>query len=557
MKRQANRKRKLTALAALLLALLMLVGCAPAEPQQEAEQVQQPLTLADNGVTEFRLIYAAGSTAETLDIAAALQKEIQRLTGAKVELCEDLAYSVSAESREILLGSCDRAEDDVAFAALRSIDDYRVQLQGSKLVIAANQDEQLLQAVQELCLVLGDYTKDKKLVLPADFVISGDTEGGLSVPVLTGGTLRAGVDGGNGTQLLIYKADSQACDAYLAVLEAAGYGLHAQNEIDGNRYFTCVGNGATVTVMDTPAMGTVRVSVDPVEYRIPTAAETVNAVVQPSVTLLGLEGYETSGSPTQTGLSLLYQLSDGSFIVVDGGHNKVAASGQIYRTMRKLAPDPNKITVAAWIITHSHNDHAGAFISFRRNYASSVTVEKVLVNFPGEGQYVSSSTGTSYRDNVLAEAARLPGAEIIKVHPGQILHLRDAEIEILYTLDLYEPQTLTDFNDSSIVCTVTLGGQRMLVTGDCGVMTSGILCRLYDEALRCDIVQMSHHGYAGATEELYREVDPLYVLWPSGSTTYERYQTAGNNVWLINESRMKQLWLAEDKVQTLLLPVEE
>ena len=548
-------KRQITALAALLLAVLMLAGCAPAASQPEPEE-QQPLTLGDNGTTEFRLIYAAGSTDETLDMAAMLQREIQRLTGAKVEISEDLAYSVSGQSKEILLGSCDRAEDDVVFATLRSISDYRVQPEGNKLVIAANKGENLLQAVQELCLVLGDYTKDSKLELPADFVIAGGEENGLSVPALTGGTLRAGVDGGNGTELLIYKADKGACDAYLSVLETAGYILHAQNEIDGNRYFTCVGNGATVTVMDTPALGTVRVSVDPLECRLPTAAEPINAVVQPSVTLLGLEGYETNGSPTQTGLSMIYQLSDGSFIVVDGGHNKVAASSQIYRTMRDLSSD-GKITVAAWIITHSHNDHAGAFISFRRNYASSVTVEKVLVNFPGEGQYAASDTGTSYRDNVLAEAAKLPGAEIVKVHPGQVFYLRDAKVEILYTMDLFEPDRLTDFNDSSIVCTVTLGGQKLLQTGDCGVMTSGILCRLYDEALKCDIVQMSHHGYAGATEELYQAVDPLYVLWPSGSTTYEKYQTAGNNVWLMTQSRMKRLWLAKDMIQTIMLPIRE
>jgi len=112
-----------------------------------------------------------------------------------------------------------------------------------------------------------------------------------------------------------------------------------------------------------------------------------------------------------------------------------------------------------------------------------------------------------------------------------------------------------DFNDSSIVCSITLGGQRMLVTGDCGVLSSNILCRLYDGALRSDIVQMSHHGYQGATEELYRAVDPLYVLWPSGSTTYERYKTASNNTWLLQESHMERLWLAEDKIQTLPLPI--
>ena len=552
------KNRVQSRLAVILLVLvLMLTGCGSGPGHNGA--AQEALTLADGGVSEFRIICAAGSTQQTMDLAGTLQKEILRLTGATVEIYEDLALNASGETGEILLGSSDRSEDNAVFSSLVCIGDYRVQVEGRKLVIAAAKDESLLAAVQELCLVLGDYLHDGKLILPADFVLSGSTDEGenVSIPAFTDGTLRAGVDGGNGTQLLVYAAASAACDTYLNTLAEAGYDLYGENEIDGNRYFTCVGNGATVTVMDNPALGTVRISVDPVEYRLPTMSQKIDAVVQPSVTLLGLEGYLTSGAPTQTGLSLLYQLCDGSFIVVDGGHNKIEASSQIYTAMRQLAPDPDHITIAAWLITHSHNDHAGAFLSFRRNYGHQVAVEKILVNFPGDGQYESASTGTSYKTNVLAEAAKLPGAEVIKVHPGQILHLRDAEIEILYTLDLYAPQTLTDFNDSSVVCTVTLGGQRMLVTGDCGVMTSGILCKLYDEALRCDIVQMSHHGYAGATEELYREVDPLYVLWPSGSTTYERYQTAGNNVWLINESRMKQLWLAEDKVQTLLLPVEE
>ena len=543
-------------LAALLLALVLLTGCGPAASQQ-GEQDGRPLTLGDNGATEFRVVYGAGCTQQTVDAASLLQKEIKRLTGASLACGEDLATTPSPDSWEILLGSCDRSEDDTVYGALRSIADYRVQVQGSKLVIAATRDDSLLEAVQALCLVLGDYADGGKLVLPADFVLasSADGEGETSIPVFAGGMLRSGVDGGNGTELLIYSADSKACDAYIKTLESAGYALHAKNEIDGNRYFTCVGNGATVTVMDTPALGTVRVSVDPTEYRLLTEPEKIDAVVQPSVTLLGLEGYNTNSAPTQTGLSMLYQLSDGRFIVVDGGHNKIQASGQLYKTMQKLAPDPNHITIAAWLITHSHNDHAGAFLSFCRNYGKKVTMEKVLVNFPGDGQYTSSSTGTSYKENVMSDADNLTDAEIIKVHPGQVLYLGDAVMEVLYTLDLYEPEKLTDFNDSSIVCSVTLGGQRSLVTGDCGGLSSNILCRLYDDALRCDIVQMSHHGYQGATEELYRAVDPLYVLWPSGSTTYERYKTSSNNTWLLNESRMERLWLAEDKIQTLPLPI--
>lgn len=542
-------------LAALLLALvLLLTGCAPAAPQEEPPP---PLLLAENGATQFRLVYAAGCSPQTVDAACVLQRELDRLTGAAVPAGEDLATTPSAESWEILVGSCDRGEDDAVYARLRSISDYRVQVQGRKLVVAAADDGQLLAAVQALCLVLGEYTDGGRLELPADFLLTAgeDGAGGSNIPLLSGGTLRSSVDGGGGTQLLIYRADSAACDGYIRALEAAGYGLHTSHEIDGNRYFTCVGGGATVTVMDTPALGTVRVSVDSAEYRLPTQPEEVEALVRPSVTLLGLEGYTIGGNPTQTGLSMLFQLSDGRFIVVDGGHNKVQAAAPLYETMRRLTPSGRKITVAAWLITHSHNDHAGAFLSFCRNYGKNVEVQQVLVNFPADGQYRSADTATAYRDNVLAAAKKLPGTRIVKVHPGQVFYLGDAVMEILYTLDLYEPEALTDFNDSSIVCSVTLGGQRTMVLGDCGILSSGILCRLYGEALRSHIVQMSHHGYAGATEELYRAVDPLYVLWPSGSTTYERYKTASHNRWLLNDSRMERLWLAEDGIHTLPLPI--
>lgn len=552
-----TRNRPLLRLWALLLALvLVLTGCSASDSGQKGRKNEE-LPLVSDGASAFRIICAAGCVEETTDAAVSLQKEIARLTGVSLEVCEDMAYTPSEEDWEILVGSSDREEDDLTYGSIERVGDYLVCVQGRKLTIAAAKNESMTAAVQALCLVLGDYYNDGVLLLPADFLLSGTTGQGLAagLPAFGGGSFLAEADGGNGTELLIYQANSSECDQYCRKLESAGYTLHTKNEIDGNRYFTYVGSGVTVTVMDHPKLGTVRISVDPEEYRLATGAEEIDAVVTPSVTLLGLEGYETSGNPTQTGLSMLYQLSDGSFIVVDGGHNKIQASLPLYQTMQKLAPDPNNITIAAWLITHSHNDHAGAFLSFRRNYGSQVTLEKLLVSFPGDGQYKASGTGTSYKTGVLEEAAYYDGVEVIKVHPGQVLYLRDAVLEVLYTLDLYEPATLTDFNDTSIVCTVTLGGQKLLQTGDCGVVTSGILTKLYDEALQCQILQMSHHGYQGGTEELYQAVDPLYVLWPSGTNTYNNYRNAANNTWLMNESRMQQMWLAGDDIQTLALPI--
>ncbi len=549
-------KQRSAPLALLLALCLLLSGCS--RPAGQSDTKNEDLTLVEGETTQFRIIYGSGCPQDTVESAGYLQREIARLTGVELEVSEDMAVGAAEDSWEILLGATDRTEDDLSFAALERIGDYLVCVQGRKLTVAAALNECMTEAVQELCDVLGEYTDGGKLQLPADFSLSGGTtDGGVvaDLPPMAGGSFLAAVDGGTGSELVVYQADSDDCDNYLKKLEQLGYEHYTDHEIDGNRYFTCVGNGQTLTVMDNPAMGTVRVSVDPKEYRLETKAQQVDDLVQPSVTMLGLEGYDTSGTPNQNGLSMLYQLSDGSFIVVDGGHNKELASRQLYETMLALAPDPENITIAAWLITHSHNDHAGAFLSFRRNYALDVTLEKVLVNFTGDQQYDAASTSTYYREHVLADAAYYPDVEVIKVHPGQVFYLRDAVIEVLYTLDLYEPVGLTDFNNTSIVCTVELGGQKLLQTGDCGVLSSGILVQNYDAALRCDILQVSHHGYQGGTEELYRAVDPRYVLWPSGSSTFINYQNASNNTWLLNESNMQQLWVARSDIVTLPLPI--
>ena len=571
---------RLIKLLCLLLCLFILAGCGIPEATQEStaatevteatEESTEPiqtepplvneiLTLAELGTTDFRIVYAYGASEEIQDAAAYLQREIQRLTGVELLVTEDMAYNAKLESYEILIGSTDREEDDYTYADLAYTGDYRICVQGRKFTIAANMTDGLIAAVMDLCDVLSEYAQDGALVIPEDFCLEGQQLDNVAsrLPSFSGGSFLATCDAGNGTVLVVYRAKSEDCDAYLQKLESFGYTLHTSNEIDGNRYFTYHGNDTTVTVMDNPALGTVRITVDPAVYTLATEPESFEAVVTPSVTMLGLENYYVSGSLNQNGLSLIYQLSDGSFIVVDGGHNNSTAARQIYVKMAELAPDPQNIVIAAWIITHSHNDHAGAFMLFSQSYGAAMKLEKLLVNFPSDVQCRAGGTGTTYKTGVMNCSAFYQGVEIIKVHPGQIFYIRDAVIQILYTMDLYEPATLTDFNDSSIVCTVSLGGQKLMQTGDCGVVASGVLTSIYEDALKCDILQVSHHGYAGGTEGLYRMVDPVYVLWPSGSDTFSKYKDAANNYWLLNESNMRRLWVAEDDIHTLTLPIQD
>ena len=79
----------------------------------------------------------------------------------------------------------------------------------------------------------------------------------------------------------------------------------------------------------------------------------------------------------------LYKSSDGSFIIYDGGFSNSNTDGRkLNDVMTEQAPDPNNITIAAWVITHAHGDHHATFASEFTKYRSKVKVENVIFNPP-------------------------------------------------------------------------------------------------------------------------------------------------------------------------------
>ena len=51
------------------------------------------------------------------------------------------------------------------------------------------------------------------------------------------------------------------------------------------------------------------------------------------------------------------------------------------------------------------------------------------------------------------------------------------------------------------------GKTSFLVLGDTGTQSSEKLIKTQKEKLKSDIVQVAHHGQAGATEELYKIIN--------------------------------------------------
>ena len=198
-------------------------------------------------------------------------------------------------------------------------------------------------------------------------------------------------------------------------------------------------------------------------------------------------------------MSYVIRLEDGSFIVVDGGHDTEENTDKMFSVLTKQA-EGKPIVIAAWIFTHAHSDHTGIFEVFTNKYGAQVTVESFIYNFPtDEAAKVSGSVpdATSIYHTML----NYPGAKKIVAHAGQVHKIRNATVNIFYAYDMMMPYKMVDYNATSVVFNVELEGSTILFLGDAGGETSAVngtlshLKEIYTaETLGANIVQVSHHG---------------------------------------------------------------
>ena len=85
------------------------------------------------------------------------------------------------------------------------------------------------------------------------------------------------------------------------------------------------------------------------------------------------------------------------------------------------------------------------------------------------------------------------------------------------------------------------GETTLLILGDIGVNGSKKLLENQRAKLDSDIVQMSHHGQAGATKELYEAISPKICLWPTPQWLWDNDAGNGINTRVMENIRNKKM----------------
>ncbi len=507
-----------------------------------SEPVKQ-ISFIDNSQQSINIIYLDSldnsmntkDENDRLDLDVVYAKDlrtfIQNVSGIKLGLSTDWFKPGTdiSQNYEILVGNTERPET-AEFLSTLDYNGYGFAVIGNKIVIAGWNETTTELAVKNFESYFKANIKKNDdgtvsfRMLEGERAVFDYGNWFVDYPAFTDGKIVGVQDAGYGNlQAMFNETSLEAYEAYCKTLEESGFTLYMQNTLADNVHKAYTSKAGMLYVYYVPIEKSVRIVSCPdgkynlPEYTTPESVPSFEKISEPAITQMSL-----SYAAGNFGLCHIITLADGSFIVYDGGGNSNSDYVQLYNTLDSLNKrSDGKILIAAWILTHEHWDHYTNFSTFCKNYASKIKLEGMYCNTPSGSYAYNGYNPNYYMNSDFANlSSTLGGVKKYIVHTGMKFYIRNACVEILYTQEDLHPTKLYFFNDCTMVSRITIGGQTITYLGDIRWEGSDIMSERYKKELKCDIVQVSHHGYDGGTEELYRYLNPETCLWPTSAENF-------------------------------------
>ena len=205
--------------------------------------------------------------------------------------------------------------------------------------------------------------------------------------------------------------------------------------------------------------------------------------------------------------SMFYTLygGKGQLIVVDGGWTEDADF--VRQTIKEMGGK-----VDAWILTHPHQDHIGAFNAIYSDLQGLEIKEVYTVDMPSpklcqeRAHWDSVDTYNDFLD--------LNVKNLKYVYPGDELNICGLKVDIYNAYDEHVKELSQDYlNDGSMMFKVQGEKSSMLFCADVGKAMSNYLLDTWGEKLKADYIQMGHHGNGGLLKDFYEEVSPKLAFF--------------------------------------------
>ena len=450
-------------------------------------------------------------TSDENSLAKRLQGAIFQHTRKQIPIIKDSEVE-SAPAGAIIVGNTKLPESRTVYAEL-PVRSALAKVEDGKLIIGFTRKTSADVVVNKLVTAMsGNY--ESTVGIPLDFCESHSTLPIISdIPSLDG-TEKYSV--GKGSDMTYGSSTPAKFKAFCAELDEIGFVKLYEQESAGNLFATYQGEDIYVYTYYTAYSGKIRVITGPLDELAQVSYDTGAAKTYTP--------YITSIRQPDNGLGLIMRLPDGRFIIVDGGYK---GDDRVYEALRELVPS-GKITIAAWFISHPHNDHYRGFTDFITNHStdSSIVIERLMLNFADPEDFYAVEDGdktvewdVNFIYNTIKEYA--PDLTITQVHTGQIIDFGDATMEILYTMEDLMPKELPNINDSSMAIRLKMGGSSFMILGDTCYTSGPIMHKMWGEYLKSDMVQIAHHGQWPSVESIYHDIAAEVVIVPAKLSRYK------------------------------------
>ncbi len=230
---------------------------------------------------------------------------------------------------------------------------------------------------------------------------------------------------------------------------------------------------------------------------------------------------------------------DGTLSVIDGGMYSEAP--YLLALLREYSGE-DRPRVRYWFLTHAHFDHCGAFLSLYGHLGIHLDVDELVYTFPSSQEMARCGVNRWIETAERFEALQIPHTE---PRPGDVYDLGGGARMV--TLLTFDPSVHRNYiNNASTVWRLESDGVSVLFLGDLGVEGGErLLAACPPEAIRCDAVQMAHHGQQGVGRAVYEAAKPSVCLWNAPDWLFTNTQDPlrpGKGPWKTLETRA---WMEE------------
>ena len=314
-------------------------------------------------------------------------------------------------------------------------------------------------------------------------------------------------------------------DAYLKVLEKAGFKKHSDNgedKMEGYAKTASYTKGdITLTVAQALSLDKTYIQVkeklllsDHLIYKDEYVANNKPG----AKTKLYLMEQRSGG-----GNSYVIQLKNGNFVLYDGGNWD--DTQYLLDFLEELTPGDEKPHIEGWFISHAHGDHHGVLVELATDSAvhkDRITVEGVyfVENNGVEGDGAAEAMASTNVRLAAAAYKNKDGEKTKFYRPqfGQRYYFSDIYIDVSLTCDFYtlDSYYIKDFNDTSMWLKAHIEGQTFFCGGDSSYTGTRALMSVFDKSYG-DVTMFSvlHHGinvYDYFTDWINADV-ALYTTW--------------------------------------------